>query len=517
MKKSELKEKLKKIKTACLGKIKSELFRKDSVCLPLLAGLVLVLIPAAIAGIRNISNEGKYGRMESMSVSGEALSSEKMTVGPETTAADEEPEKQTGFYTEDGVLYYYNEDGSPYLGWLLQDGAWYYFTDQGAVTGYQTIEEYGREDECYFEEDGRLVMDAETPDGRRADSDGYLMDANEEAAIQEAWSEFEMEAGKAAVPGALSGIRISGEPAEFYMLSIAGESSGGQIILGDRGRAYGLFQFDYRYDLVDFIQWAYARHPFLWQEFAEYTEKKAGDVSLVENAGIVQAFVSARERDYEAAISDEMEFVRMTYWDNFAARLNAAGYRLSERHIAVSAAFFSVNVNCSSQAKIFLENLSPEMTDAELICGIYKIRNTILAEQNVGRVKKGTTLRYQMAEPRMALDLLHGYTTIDSVKNYGGGVQWNGDLFVNAVLTSAVQGMSMEWEEALPATPADAETETGQADKETAGQEEASGDDTEHTGVAGAATAAEETAKEVNGYSTAESAAGGNADTAGEK
>ncbi len=91
------------------------------------------------------------------------------------------------------------------------------------------------------------------------------------------------------------------------MLSIAGESSGGQIIAGDRGRAYGLCQFDYRYDLVDFMRWAYERHPSLWQEFAEYTEKNARDVSLVENAGIVQAFVSARERDYEAAISDELE------------------------------------------------------------------------------------------------------------------------------------------------------------------------------------------------------------------
>ena len=478
MKKSELtklKEIRKKIKTTYLDKIKSEQFRKDSVVLPLLAGLAMVVIlAAAIAGIRSISADPGAGQMESRAASASDSSGEETTAEQESAETDADPEKRTGFYTEDGVLYYYNEDGSLYLGWLLQDDDWYYFTEQGAVTGYQTIEEYGRVDECYFEENGRLVMDAETPDGRMADSDGYLLDPNEEAAILEAWSEFEMEAGKAVTPGALSGIHISGEPAEFYMLSIAGESSGGQIIAGDRGRAYGLCQFDYRYDLVDFMRWAYERHPSFWQEFAEYTEKNARDVSLVENAGIVQAFVSARERDYEAAISDELEFMRMTYWDNFAAKLNAAGYRLSERHIAVSAAFFSVNVNCSSQASVFLEHLSPEMTDAEMICEIYKIRNTILAEQNVGRVKKGTTLRYQMAEPRMALDLLHGYTTIDSVKNYGGGVQWNGDLFVNAVLTSAVQGMSMEWEEALLATPADAETENGQSEPETGGQEETS-------------------------------------------
>ena len=61
MKKSELtklKEIRKKIKTTYLDKIKSEQFRKDSVVLPLLAGLALVVIlAAAIAGIRSISAE----------------------------------------------------------------------------------------------------------------------------------------------------------------------------------------------------------------------------------------------------------------------------------------------------------------------------------------------------------------------------------------------------------------------------------------------------------------------------
>lgn len=244
MKKSELtklKEIRKKIKTTYLDKIKSEQFRKDSVVLPLLAGLALVVIlAAAIAGIRSISADPGAGQMESRAASVSDSSGEETTAEQESAETDADPEKRTGFYTEDGVLYYYTEDGSLYLGWLLQDDDWYYFTEQGAVIGYQTIEEYGRVDECYFEENGRLVMDAETPDGRMADSDGYLLDPNEEAAILEAWSEFEMEAGKAVTPGALSGIHISGEPAEFYMLSIAGESSGGQIIAGDRGRAYGL-------------------------------------------------------------------------------------------------------------------------------------------------------------------------------------------------------------------------------------------------------------------------------------
>lgn len=463
MKKTEWITILKKIKTTCQEKLKSEQFRKDTVVLPLLAGLALVMILAAvIAGIWSISSVSADGQMESRAASASDSSARETSAEPEESLqTDTEPEKRSGFYTENGVLYYYNEDGSLYLGWLLSDENWYYFTDQGAVTGYQTISEYGREDECYFEEDGRLVMDVKTPDGRMADSDGYLVDAQDAAAEAEDWSAFEVEAARNLTPGALSGLRISGEPAEFYMLSIAGESSGGQILMGDRGRAYGLCQFDYRHDLTDFMRWAYNRHPSLWQEFSAYTEKTVGDESLVDNRGICQAFANARTRDYEVAISDELEYMRMDYWDSFAARMNAAGYRLSERHIAVSAAFFSVLVNCGKKTAVFLENLSPDMTDAQMICGIYKIRNTILAEQAVGRSKKGTTARYRMAEPRMALDLLHGFTTIDSVKDYGGGVRWKGNLFTGTVLTSALNGSSTEWEEVLAETMEETEIESG--------------------------------------------------------
>lgn len=422
-----------------------------AIALPLLAGLTLVVLPAAAGGlIRKVFDVPGY-RLTEFKTAEETkplvAESESGSEPEKLTESASASDERKGFYEENGVLYYYNDDGSLYEGWLLQDGSWYYFTDQGAVTGYCTIGEYGREEECYFGEDGRLAMDVETPDGRMADSDGYLEDANEKTALEEAWSEFELEAARVMAPGTLSGLSIAGEPAEFYMLSIAGESSGGEIILGDRGRGYGLCQFDYRYDLVDFIRWAYEQHSFLWQEFAKYTDMQAGDEALVYNAGIVKAFENARNRNYEAAISDELEYMRRNYWDNFAAQMNAAGFRLSERHVAVSAALFSVNVNCGNQLKVMMEHLSPDMTDAEMICEIYRIRNTILAEQKVGTRKKGTTTRYRMAEPRMALDLLHGFTTIDSVRDYGGGVQWNGDLFVSAVLTREMPGTSTEWEE----------------------------------------------------------------------
>lgn len=364
----------------------------------------------------------------------------------------------TGRCIINDVTYFFNDDGSIYIGWKLINNIWYYFTNDGAyANGYFTVsDEYGNENEFYFDENSHLVTSKETPDGRVADEDGYLSEVVSKAELDvstedaSALDGFTYTGNIDPAPGALSGIVIAGEPAEFYMLSIAGETSGGQIIVGDRGRAYGLCQYDYRYDLVDFMQWAYKTHPELWGGFKDYISLSSGAEELVGNAGIVKAFQSARSANYEAAITDELTYMRMHYWDSFKKQLDAAGFNLSGRHVAVSAAMFSVNVNCGAQANLFIENLSPEMSDVELILGVYKIRNSLLANQTVYRYgKKGTTGRYLAAEPQMALDLYHGYTTIDSYKDYGSGVQWCGDIFVSgSARTVELLGTSPEWKEA---------------------------------------------------------------------
>lgn len=354
-----------------------------------------------------------------------------------------------------GTWYYFDPSGALHDGWLLYHDEWYYMTDAGMMTGYADIPGGEDSDSFYFYEDGRLAVNAATPDGRAADSDGYLMppDGTLPSFLWDATGDPSV--------GTLSGLTIAGMPAEFYMLSIAGETSGGQIIMGDRGRAYGICQFDYRYDLTDFIRYAYEKHPGLWAELSAYLNAMDGDEALVGNTTLRDAFSAAMARSYEAAITDQLEYMRARYWDAFRKRMDAAGYHLSARHIAVQAAFFSVNVNCGVQTDLYLSEIPPELTDAEMICKLYTLRNTVLAEQNIGRRKKGTTARYRQYEPQMALDLLHGYVTIDSRKTYGGGVSWCGNIFANGVVsTVAAEGTSTEWL-ALQAeeTPA-AETES---------------------------------------------------------
>lgn len=361
-----------------------------------------------------------------------------------------------------GTWYYFDPDGALHDGWLLYHDEWYYMTDAGMVTGYVDIPDEEDSDSFYFYEDGRLAVNTATPDGRAADSDGYLMppDGTLPAFLWDA-------SGDPSV-GTLSGLTIAGMPAEFYMLSIAGETSGGQIIMGDRGRAYGICQFDYRYDLTDFIRYAYRKHPGLWAELSAYLNAVDGDETLVGNTTLRDAFSAAMARSYEAAITDQLEYMRTRYWDVFRKRMDEAGYQLSARHIAVQAAFFSVNVNCGTQTDLYLSEIRPDLTDAEMICRLYTLRNTVLAEQNVGRHKKGTTARYRQYEPQMALDLLHGYVTIDSKKTYGGGVSWYGNIFANGIIsTAATEGTSTEWlalqAEETPAAETDPIPETATA------------------------------------------------------
>lgn len=74
-----------------------------------------------------------------------------------------------------GTWYYFDPSGALHDGWLLYHDEWYYMTDVGMMTGYADIPGGEDSDSFYFYEDGRLAVNAATPDGRAADSDGYLM------------------------------------------------------------------------------------------------------------------------------------------------------------------------------------------------------------------------------------------------------------------------------------------------------------------------------------------------------
>ena len=392
--------------------------------------------------------------------------------------------------------------------WRQTDSGWYYREAGKNVTGWKRIADgTGVRHWYYFGEDGKLVRNADTPDGFRVNGDGvfagvsqkgveqafaaaekaketaqqayernYYAELRAKAAEEAARAaETASKAGNTGGPGMpdtepetgngsgegrksgpsyvslferekyrdllkkapaqkLSGLRTGGMPAEFFMLCVAGETSGAadfiSSIVADQGRAYGLCQYDYRFDLVDFLNYAVRSHPAVWSGAEAFLTKENGDITLVENAELKQIFRRALLMETETALSDQLTFMRMLYWDDFAEEMNAAGFHLNDRSIAVQAALFSVNVNCGPQAEVFIRELKPDISDQEFLDRIYEIRNTIFAEQLVqGLREKGTTYRYLTAEPEMAADLMYGRIGLDSELDYGGGVEWYGNPF----------------------------------------------------------------------------------------
>lgn len=367
-----------------------------------------------------------------------------------------------GWYQDHEDWYYFDGAGKSETGWILDGDAWYYLEGTAYLTGWNRILFQDEMEWFCFSEEGTLYQGCMTPDGYTVDADGVYQETQPEAYDAEGfvWDKERQD-------GKISGLMVAGQPAELYMLSMAGETSGGgnieAIRNGDMGRAYGLCQFDYRYDLVGFMNYAYCMHPKLWPGFEPFLNSADADKGLRGNTDIGNAFILAMATDYETAVSDQLSYIVQTYWNPFYNQMNKAGYRLDARNTAVSAAFLSVNVNCGPQPQLYMAYLSPEMTDEELIRGVYELRNTILAGQRVGDKKKGTTKRYRQAEPRMALDLLYGYVTIDSEVNYGGGVEWHGNPFVSEITTQARFGHAAyevlqthapeDGEEATPSEP----------------------------------------------------------------
>ena len=130
----------------------------------------------------------------------------------------------------------------------------------------------------------------------------------------------------------------------------------------------------------------------------------------------------------------------------------ALKYALSKRNRNVPVATIVTQVVVEKQDPAFQNPTKPigpfyteeeaaeepaEMTDEEMIRKLYHLRNTVMAREHVGSALKGTNTRYLSAEPQMALDMLYGYTTIDSHINYGGGVEWHGNPFIGTISTIA--------------------------------------------------------------------------------
>lgn len=327
---------------------------------------------------------------------------------------DENGVMMTGIIDLGGDLYAVDQDGNPLPKVAVwKDGSLYLTGTEGEIlTGYQWI----GTDQYYFTENGAAQSGGVTPDGLyNLDAYGKIVSIN-----------LYTEKGNCPLDGApgTSGYEIGGYPIELFLLSMAGETSGGSITMGDHGRAYGLCQFDYRYDLMDFVNYAYQLHPALWSGFADFVGKYGdSDETLVGNSDLEQAFQYAEAISPTNYAADQAAFLYRRYFTSTYRAFSEAGFHLEQRNIAVSSALLSVNINCGVHNSLYLSHLSPEMTDDEMITEIYRLRNTILTRNG-----KGTNTRFLRSEPELARQLLNGEVNATSTVRMAGGVSWSANV-----------------------------------------------------------------------------------------
>jgi len=223
-----------------------------------------------------------------------------------------------------------------------------------------------------------------------------------------------------------SGVLFGAYPGELFAVSMTGEGSGaGAGLIGDAGKAYGLMQFDYRYALVPFMQYAYNRNQSLWSGFSGYINYSQGDQRLVNNSNILSVFENARSQDNVTFLSMQCDYFIENYFKRTKTKLLEKGIDLEQRHIAVSAAILSLNVNCGEQAQKISNLLTVDMSDKDMI-------ETLYANRRNGNLKSSgkTNNRWkQTSEEAQCLALLEGSWVItedySAARAWSSGWEWS--------------------------------------------------------------------------------------------
>lgn len=218
----------------------------------------------------------------------------------------------------------------------------------------------------------------------------------------------------------MSGYTFSGNPAEVMFLSAHGEKGFVEANMkkssGDKGQAYGIMQFDYRYDLVAFMNFAYAKHPNEWSGFKPYLSYRKGDTALVSNSGIEQAFAQCYDKNPSIYVGDQLERMRTVYFNDSAKQYlkDKTGIDVDSRGVAVESAFLSAEINNCKGMDWYISNggLNNNMTDAEIIHGIYQ---TVRTRRSFDRFKEN-------GEEDVAKKMLTGEVKVTGT--YINGTPW---------------------------------------------------------------------------------------------
>ncbi len=115
----------------------------------------------------------------------------------------------------------------------------------------------------------------------------------------------------------------------------------GLSVNGDQGRAYGMYQFDYRYGLVPFMQSCVSYDSAYYSGFNQYIALGAGNSALIANAGLIALFQTyAQGRTAEFQMLQDTKAVS----DYFLPAVNAVGWDILNSDPYILGSLFSMAI-----------------------------------------------------------------------------------------------------------------------------------------------------------------------------
>lgn len=145
--------------------------------------------------------------------------------------------------------------------------------------------------------------------------------------------------------------------------------AGFRQVNGDGGKAYGKYQFDYRYALVPFLNDCVAHNPERYAGLQTFAKMKQGDARLINNSFLAEQWLF-----YCDQYPEEFKMLQDRYayiWYYSAVKriiLDKIGINLDDRPPAVKGSLFSMAIRSGAQsAAAKIAKCTPKTSDRDLL------------------------------------------------------------------------------------------------------------------------------------------------------
>lgn len=294
-----------------------------------------------------------------------------------------------------GKRYYFGKDGAAYSGWWKPTKYYYYFDpdENNRVTGWQTID--GKryyfnkfEDKTrpfgamcvglvtisgsqyFFGSDGVQITDDFSSNGNI-----YTFDAKGRCTVTPIPVNTGSGGGSSS-SGGLSDDFIfftvyeSGKSDDFY----EGYNQTG----GDNGNACGKYQFDYRYSLLPFVKYCYAKDPVTFAEFKPYASLTSlQKTKLKSNKEFYAAWNAIYKKAKITFANYQDAYAKQEYYDATEKYLLKYGIDISKRPDIIKGVVFSCSIQCGQLTAANLikaAGVTNSTKDYDFITKVYNYR-----------------------------------------------------------------------------------------------------------------------------------------------